>query len=82
MVKQLVCKARDALTNAPMTCMTDAGDGWNCCDAHGGRALQRVEEAGLEVLAVMCLVDREQGAARSLADYRFEPLFTASDLGL
>jgi orotate phosphoribosyltransferase len=45
-------------------------------------AVRRVEEAGLEVLAVLCLVDRELGGASTLADYRFSALFTAADLGL
>lgn len=46
------------------------------------KALRRVEEAGLEVLAVLCVVDRELGGAETLKDYRFSPLFTAAELGL
>lgn len=46
------------------------------------KALKRIEEAGVEVLAVLCLVDRELGGAETLKDYVFSPLFTATDLGL
>jgi orotate phosphoribosyltransferase len=44
------------------------------------RAIREVEEAGLKVEAVVCLVDREQGGAQALSAYRFMPLFRRSDL--
>lgn len=44
------------------------------------RAIARAEEAGMRVVAVLCLVDREQGARESLQKYDFYPLFTASEL--
>jgi orotate phosphoribosyltransferase len=43
-------------------------------------ALREVEEAGLKVEAVVCLVDREQGGAEALSAYRFLPLFRRSEL--
>ena len=44
------------------------------------QAIQRVEEAGYRVVAVIALVDREQGGKENLGDYRFLPLLTASEL--
>ncbi len=44
------------------------------------RAIRAAEEAGLRVVAVVCLVDREQGGREALRDYPFFPLFTASEL--
>jgi orotate phosphoribosyltransferase len=45
------------------------------------QALDAVKNAGLEIVAVMCLVDREQGGSEKLsASYRFLPLFTAKEL--
>jgi orotate phosphoribosyltransferase len=44
------------------------------------KAIERAEEAGFDVTAVLCLVDREQGAAEALQDYPFFPLFTATEL--
>ena len=44
------------------------------------RAIREAEEAGLIVVAVLALVDRQQGGSEALADYRFLPLFTASEL--
>jgi len=44
------------------------------------RAIRRTEEAGFKVVAVLCLVDREQGAGEALTDYPFFPLFTATEL--
>ena len=43
-------------------------------------AIHRVEEAGYRVVAVIALVDREQGGKETLRDYRFLPLLTASEL--
>ena len=45
------------------------------------KAIRFVEEAGLEIAVVSCLVDRGEGGREALAGYRFEPLFTAADLG-
>jgi orotate phosphoribosyltransferase len=44
------------------------------------KAIRAAEEAGTRVVAVVCLVDREQGGAVALGDYPFYPLFTASEL--
>ncbi len=53
----------------------------------GGAALQAVDklrDAGLEVMGLLCVVDREEGgrAAFEAAGVRFEPLFTATSLGI
>ncbi len=53
----------------------------------GGAALQAVRvlrEAGLEVRAVLCVVDREQGGREAFAaeGVTLDPLFTASGLGI
>ncbi len=45
-------------------------------------AIGRAEEAGLEVAAVVSVVDREQGGAETLARYRYFPLFMKSEFGL
>jgi orotate phosphoribosyltransferase len=45
-------------------------------------AIRKAEEAGLEVAAVISLVDRGQGGAEALARYRYLPLFHKSDFGL
>ncbi|UCF37170.1 MAG: orotate phosphoribosyltransferase [Acidobacteriota bacterium] len=44
------------------------------------KAIKRTEEAGYKVVAVVCLVDRQQGGAEALSDYPFFPLFTAEEL--
>jgi orotate phosphoribosyltransferase len=46
------------------------------------QAIRHVEEAGLRVAAVTCLVDRGEGGREALRDYRYEPLFTLSDIGV
>ena len=49
----------------------------------GGSTLEAVtgaEEAGCEVVAVLALVDREQGGAHTLRNYRFIALISAADL--
>ena len=46
------------------------------------KAVKRVEEAGLEVLAVLCVVDRLLGGGETLSDYTFSALFDAEDLGI
>ena len=53
----------------------------------GGQALEAIgvlKEAGAEVLAVVCVIDREEGARANIegAGVRFESLFTKSDLGV
>lgn len=44
------------------------------------KAIERSEQAGMKVVAVFCLVDRQQGGAGALKDYPFTALFTASEL--
>lgn len=53
----------------------------------GGAALtavERLRDSGLDVLALLCVVDREQGGeeAFAAADVPFVPLFTAAGLGI
>ena len=43
-------------------------------------AINRTEEAGYKVAAVVALVDRQQGGAERLKDYSFYSLFTAEEL--
>ena len=45
-------------------------------------AIGRAEEAGLEVAAVVSVIDREQGGMEALARYRYYPMFRKSELGL
>lgn len=45
-------------------------------------AIAKVEAAGLEVAAVISLVDREQGGAEALSRYRYLPIFKKSEFGL
>jgi orotate phosphoribosyltransferase len=45
-------------------------------------AIARAEEAGLEVAAVVAVVDREQGGDARLARYLYHPLFKKSEFGL
>jgi orotate phosphoribosyltransferase len=45
-------------------------------------AIAKVEESGLEVAAVVAVVDREQGGAEALARFRYLPLFHKSEFGL
>lgn len=44
------------------------------------RAIEAVEDVGHEIVAVLCLVDREQGGAARLARWPFYPLFRRSDI--
>jgi orotate phosphoribosyltransferase len=46
------------------------------------QAVKEVEAAGAKVLRIVCIVDRLQGAAETLRDYDFRPLFTIRDLGI
>lgn len=53
----------------------------------GGQCAESAEivrDAGAEVIAVIATVDRQEGAAETMADagLRFEALFTISDLGI
>jgi orotate phosphoribosyltransferase len=44
------------------------------------KAIVRAQEAGLEVVATIALVDRQQGGAELLRGFRFVPLLTAAEL--
>lgn len=44
------------------------------------KAIAGAEEAGLQVVAVFALVDREQGGREALSRYPYFPLLTASEL--
>lgn len=47
------------------------------------RAIREVEKVGAQVVAVTCLVDRLEGAAKVLTPaYDFRPLFTIRDFGV
>ena len=45
-------------------------------------AIEKVKETGLNVIRVLCLVDREEGGSQKMAEmgYSLEPLFTAKEL--
>lgn len=45
-------------------------------------AIASVEQAGLEVAAVVAMVDREQGGDAALARFRYLPLFRKSEFAL
>lgn len=45
-------------------------------------AIRAAEDAGLEVAAVISVVDREQGGQQALSRYRYLPLFKKSEFGL
>jgi orotate phosphoribosyltransferase len=44
------------------------------------RAIEAVEEAGHRVVAVVCLVDREEGGTEKLARWPYFPLFRRSEV--
>ena len=46
------------------------------------RAIERVSAAGMEILGVCCMVDREQGAGEAITalGYEFDSLFTMREL--
>jgi len=44
------------------------------------KAIEAAEEAGHTVVAVICLVDREEGGAAKLAAHPFFPIFRRSDI--
>lgn len=45
-------------------------------------AIKEIEKTGARVVKVICLVDRKQGGAETLAPYQFSPIFTVDDLGV
>jgi len=45
-------------------------------------AIRAIEKLTCRVVKVICLVDREEGGAATLADYNFSPIFTKTELGL
>ena len=45
-------------------------------------AIQEVEKLKAKVVRVICLVDRNEGAAQILANYNYTPIFSLRDLGL
>lgn len=44
------------------------------------KAIEAAESAGHEVVAVLCIVDREEGGAEALSRWPFFPLFTRSEI--
>lgn len=46
------------------------------------QVVRKAIEAGLEVAAVVALVDRDQGGAEALSRYRYVPFFKKSDFGI
>ena len=46
------------------------------------KAIRAVETLGAKVIRVICLVDRNEGAAEMLADYNYSPIFNLQDLSL
>jgi len=51
----------------------------------GGSVLQaiaEIEKVGATVAAVLCIVDRLEGARQALARYPFHPIFTIRDFGI
>ena len=46
------------------------------------KAIKEVEGLGAKVVKTICLVDRNEGASETLANYYYTPIFTLRDLGL
>jgi len=46
------------------------------------QAITEVEKAGAQVAAVVCIVDRLEGARELLSSYPFMPMFTIRDFGI
>lgn len=46
------------------------------------RAVTEVERVGAEIVAVSCIVDREQGARERLSRFKYLPIFRLTDLGI
>ena len=45
-------------------------------------AIQEVEKLGAQVVKVICLVDRGEGASELLARYNYSPIFELKELGI
>ena len=45
------------------------------------KAIEAVKKMACKVVKVVCLLDREEGAAETLKGYDFDPLFKRSDFG-
>jgi orotate phosphoribosyltransferase len=46
------------------------------------QAIREVERIGARIAAVICIVDRLEGAREALANYNFLPIFTIRDFGI
>jgi orotate phosphoribosyltransferase len=46
------------------------------------QAIEEVEKVGANIVAVVCIVDRMEGARAALAKYPFIPIFTIRDFGV
>src|SRR5262245_3520701 len=46
------------------------------------QAIQEIERMGAKIVAVLCIVDRLEGAREALARYPFLPIFTVRDFGI
>ena len=46
------------------------------------QAIEEIEKVGAVVVAVVCIVDRLEGAREALAKYKFLPIFTIRDFGV
>jgi len=46
------------------------------------QAIQEIEQVGAKIAAVLCIVDRLEGARQALARFDFLPIFTIRDFGI
>lgn len=46
------------------------------------QAISEIEKAGTQVVSVVCIVDRLEGAREALASYGFQPICTIRDFGI
>ena len=46
------------------------------------QAIEEIEKVGAVIVAVVCIVDRMEGARAALAKYPFMPIFTIRDFGI
>ena len=46
------------------------------------QAIQEIEQVGAKIAAVLCIVDRLEGARQALARFEFLPIFTIRDFGI
>ncbi len=46
------------------------------------KAIREIEKLKAKVVKVICLVDRNEGAAETLADYNYSPIFNLQELAL